>query len=400
MSTRDRMEALKDLIKEIHDGTPIDQLKQQFKETLPDTTPSDIGKAEDELVKEGMPREELRRLCDVHLEVMRDSLATEQPQLQPGHPVHTFMEEHQRILEFLAKLQDTVQEIKTDPASLTEKKSFLLHLAEHLMEIEGHNAREENVLFPYMEKHGITEPPAVMWAEHSDLREIKKQLLELVQTGDQMAVEDYIQRLENLSNRLNDALAGHIYKENNILYPMALQAVTEPEWQKIRQECDALGYCCFTPESAQMTEPGENAPGERVNGVDGLIHFPTGSLTTEELLGILNSLPVDLTFVDRNNVFRYFNEALDRHFPRSVASIGRTVQQCHPEKSLHMVNRILEEFEQGHQEPANFWIRMDDKYIHIAYYPVQNEQHEYLGCLEVTQNIAPLQAIRGEKRLL
>lgn len=385
----------------------------------------DIGRIEQELVREGLPHHELRRLCDVHLAVMGDALESQKTDVPPGHPLHTFKEEHKRILDFLDKLEKTVSEIKEAPSreAIDQRLPLLRSVSEHLMEIEKHNEREENVLFPYLEKQGITEPPAVMWSEHNDLRDMKKELHNLIDRAGEMSPQDFARQVSETSANLVRTLSSHIFKENNVLYPMALQTIPETEWPDIRQQCDELGYCCFTPESAKeaagpavseptpakptmsQTEESPAAGADRaapplVAGDPGAtITFPTGALTHKQLEWMLNTLPLEITFVDKDDVFRYFSGTKDRAFARARASIGRKVQQCHPQKSLDKVNGIIADFRAGRKDSEHFWIHLGEKYLHISYFAVRDAEGEYLGTLETIQDIAPLQQISGDKRM-
>ncbi len=245
-----RKQMLKDLIKKLHAGVNPDEVKGEFKRYFGGIGSPEIAQIEDELIKEGMPAEEIHRLCDVHLAVFRESLEKEEIEVTPGHPIHTFMEEHKIILQFLEELKAVTQEIKQakDFNSVVEEVKQLRHIAEHLMEVEKHYVREENVLFPYLEKHGITGPPAIMWSEHTELRENKKKLRKLVDEYNAVSFQDFVRQLEEVVPPITNMLSSHIYKENNILYPTALSSITEDEWKDIKEECDELGYCCFTPE--------------------------------------------------------------------------------------------------------------------------------------------------------
>ena len=132
----------------------------------------------------------------------------------------------------------------------------------------------------------------------------------------------------------------------------------------------------------------------------GQIVFETGSFSKEELETLFNTLPVDMTFVDKEDTVRYFSKAKERIFPRTKAVIGRKVQQCHPPKSIHVVNKILDDFRNGHRHVAEFWIHSKERLIYIRYFAVRDKNGEYLGCLEVTQDITDIKKIEGEKRLL
>jgi DUF438 domain-containing protein len=133
---------------------------------------------------------------------------------------------------------------------------------------------------------------------------------------------------------------------------------------------------------------------------EGMIPFETGSLSKEQIEAIFNTLPVEITFIDKEDLVRYFSQPKDMIFSRTKAIIGRQVQLCHPQKSVHLVNQILEDFKDGKRDVAEFWINLEGKLIHIRYFAVRNKNGEYLGCLEVTQNIPEIKKIEREKRLL
>ncbi|MDH5753913.1 MAG: PAS domain-containing protein [Candidatus Bathyarchaeota archaeon] len=132
----------------------------------------------------------------------------------------------------------------------------------------------------------------------------------------------------------------------------------------------------------------------------GILQFETGSLSKEEVEAVLDSLPVDISFVDKEDRVKYFNKAGKRIFVRTKAVIGRKVQMCHPQKSVHIVNKILEAFKTGKKDVAEFWIQMNERLIYIRYFAVRDKSEKFLGTLEVTQDITDIKKIEGEKRLL
>ena len=399
--TQDRKEALKSLLKKLHAGVSPEQIKEEFKKTLGDVPPAELAQAEEELIKEGMPREEIQRFCDVHLAALRESLERREVLAPPGHPVHILMEEHKILLKFSEELKTIAQELEgaQDFASVSSRMEPVAEIAHHFKEAESHYVREENVLFPALEKHGITQPPAIMWMEHDRIREVKKGLYRLIDDHKSMAFADFTRQLAETAGTLADLLSSHFYKENNILFPTALQVVGESEWSDLRQQFDELGYCCFTPETAKIAFEEVATPVSQP-AAEGVISLETGTLSIEEVDTILDTLPLDITFVDRDDTVRYFNQSKDRVFPRTKAIIGRKVQQCHPQKSVHVVNQILDDFKAGRRDTAQFWINLKGRLIYIRYFAVRSKNGEYLGCLEVTQDITDLKNIEGEKRLL
>jgi len=394
-----RKSMIKEVIKALHAGAHPDEVKERFKEALENIGPLEISKVEEELIEEGMPREEVRKLCDVHLAVFRESLEREKALVPVGHPIYILMEEHKIILQTATELKNVAQKIKEakDFTSVSREMEQLRHIEEHLKDSESHYIREENVLFPYLEKHGVTQPPAIMWMEHDEIREIEKGLYKLIDEYQSMAFSDFSKQLEEAATSLANLLSSHIYKENNILYPTVLRVITESEWKNAREQFDELGYCCFTPGEAI----GEKVKvAKEVKEQEGATAFETGSMTKEELEAVLNALPVDITFVDKEDTVRYFNQPKERLFPRAKAVIGRKVQQCHPQKSIHLVNQILSDFKSGRRDSAEFWINLGERKVYIRYFAVRDKAGKYLGTLEATQDITEIKKIEGEKRLL
>jgi PAS domain S-box-containing protein len=396
----ERKKALKEVLKQLHAGIPPGEVKERFRQLLEEVSPLEIAKIEQELIGEGISREEIQRLCDVHLAVFKEQLEKQKVEEELPSPINILLEEHrllQQITWKLISLTDKVQKAES-PEAVSEELAQLRHFVDELLDAEKHYLREENVLFPVLEKHGITEPPAIMWMEHNQLREKKKQLKRLIENVANMSFPEFKKQLIELANSINNMLNSHIFKENNILFPTAQRVVAEQEWISIRAGFDEIGYCCFTPESLIAKPAGELEELKAVTGYT--LQFETGTLTKEEVEAILNSLPVDITFVDKDDVVKFFNKTEKHIFVRTKAVIGRKVQLCHPQKSIHIVNRILESFKKGERDVAEFWIQRSNRLIHIRYFAVRDKSGKYLGTMEVVQDITDLKKIEGEKRLL
>lgn len=320
----------------------------------------------------------------------------------PGHPIHTLMEEHKVLLQFAHELKIISNDInKDDYDSGSEKVKHIDHISEHFKESEKHYLREENVLFPFLEKHGITQPPAMMWSEHNQIRERKKEFYDLLDKGRDVDFEEFRNQLAVIAAGIEDLLSSHFHKESNVLFPMALKVFSENEWIDVGKQFDEIGYCCFSPETAGGVTTEEEKLGVKAVSVsEEKIVFGTGDFSEEELESCLNTLPFDLTFVDKDDKVRYYSDGRDRVFVRTKAVIGRTVQLCHPKESVHIVNNILDTFKTGKKDVAAFWIQMNQRLIHIRYFAVRNKEGKYLGTIEVTQDITDLKKIKGEKRLL
>lgn len=398
-----RKEMLKQIIKQLHSGAKSEKVKERFKGILEGVTPLEIAKIEEELVEEGMPRDEIRRLCDVHLAVFREQLGKEKEEIPPENPIYILKKEHEIILKLSEELNSLAAKVRQgeEKSRIADEVRQTKRIAEDMLDAEKHYLREENVLFPLLEKHGIKEPPAVMWTEHNQIRKEKKDLHGLLNQFDSMAFKDFSGQLGEAARSLANSLSSHFYKENNILFPAALKVVTAEEWADARRDFDEIGYCCFTPKDLVAGPKAvEEVKVEAVMGSHGLLQFETGSLSKEELEGVLNTLPVDITFVDKEDAVKYFSKGEERIFVRTKAVIGRKVQQCHPQKSVHIVNKIVEAFKTGKKNVAEFWIQLGDRLVHIRYFAVRDKDGRYMGTMEVTQDITDIKKIEGERRLL
>ena len=394
-----KKQTIKDLIKQLHAGVSPDEVKEKFRGVLKDIDPIEIAQVEEELINEGLPRQEIQKLCEVHLAVFKESLEKPKSDVPSGHPIHILLKEHELVKGFVAGISVLLPKVEQakDLAGIENELSKIGELLTHLKEYGRHKVREENTLFPYLEKHGLAQPPAIMWSEHDEQREEIKEASKTLENKGTLGFEEFKGKLLSHLKKLTDLIPNHFYKEENILFPAALRLIGDGEWREIRASMDDLGYCYFTPEDA-ISEKVELA--KDVKEQEGEITFETGSITKEELEALLNTLPVDITFVDKGDTVRYFSLTKERIFPRAKAVIGRQVQQCHPQKSIHVVTQILDDFRDGRRDAAEFWIQLGERLIHIRYFAVHDSNGEYLGCLEVTQDITDLKKIEGERRLL
>lgn len=397
-----RQKVLKELIMELHNGKSVEEVKERFAKLIEGISPTEISMMENELIREGMPVTEVQRLCDVHAAVFKGSIEDihipENPAEIPGHPVHTFKMENRAIERLIDKSIKPLLKEFEENGSAEVKKKLLLEFSK-LFDVDKHYLRKENLLFPYLEKYGITAPPKVMWGVDDEIREELKNVIYLLNESE----SDYkeISKKANLSiDRVNEM----IFKEENILFPMALDTLNEDEWLKIAKESHEIGYCIYEPRKEWKpvrvnVEEKAKKEGEVPAG-EGYINFETGILTIEELEAMLNTMPVDITFVDKDGIVKYFSQGAERIFPRTKAVIGRKVQNCHPPASVHIVEKVVEDLKSGAKDFEDFWIRMGDKYTLIRYLAVRDKSNKFLGVLEFTQNIAPIKALEGEKRLI
>jgi len=399
----ERQKVLKELIQELHEGKSVDEVKERFSKLIQNIGASEIAELEEAIIKGGVPVSEVKRLCDVHVAVFKESLdQAPTADMTPGHPVYTFKKENRAIEKVIeAELQPSLKALKTAGGYNEELMFKLWGTINQLLDIDKHYSRKENLLFPYLEKYEFTGPTSVMWGIDDDIRKMLKDILQLLrESRDNKALSKEL--LLKLTETI-EAMNSMIYKEENILFPTAIELLTEDEWGNIMEESHEIGFCLIEEEKGWR-------PGKRdARAVDeiveskapqGYLKFDTGILKLEEIQMIFNHLPLDITYVDKDNIVKYFSEGKERIFTRTKAIIGRKVENCHPPQSVHVVEKIVNDFKTGAKDHVDFWIRMKDMFIYIQYFAVRDADGDFMGTLEVTQNIARHRALEGEKRLL
>lgn len=395
-----RQKVLKELIMELHDGKPVEEVKVRFAKLIEGVSAKEISAMENALIKGGMPVAEIQRLCDVHAEVFKGTIEEiHHPEQSSGHPVHTFKKENEAIRKYIKESVkpniEILEEEDTEGVRLKLIENFNM-----LWDIDKHYSRKENLLFPYLEKYGVTAPPKVMWGKDDEIRVLLKEAKAMLRDAAETK-EDILRKIDEALNAVEEM----IFKEESILFPMCMDTLTEDEWLKIEKESDEIGYCLTEPSGRWNpvrlnVEKREEQDKIAEEDSKGYIKFDTGILRAKEISKIFDTLPVDITFVDKDGIVKYFSSSKERIFARTKAVIGRSVSNCHPPASVHVVEKLVEELKSGKKDHEDFWIKMKDMYVLIRYFAVRDDNGEYLGTLEVTQNIKPIQDITDEKRLV
>lgn len=407
-----RRAKLQEIIMQLHAGADVSAVKQQFRHLLDSVGATEIAHLESELIAAGVPEEEVKRLCDVHVALFEEALeAQAKPETLPGHPVHTFRAENTAAEEVLRQFEAALESLQKagDASAAGAALAQLQELAGRLWELDKHYLRKEHLLFPYLEKYGIKGPSSVMWALHDDIRAGIKRLRQFLGQVDMQDAKAAADAIAAQTRPLFETIRSMFYKEDNILFPMSLEHLTEDEWLAIKNQSGEIGFAYITPGDEwpvrleKYVAEQENAPAlmpEAYAGNGKLLPLDTGALSLHELNRMLLHLPIDITFVDKDDVVRYFSAGPDRIFVRTPAVIGRKVQNCHPPASVHVVNRILDDFKAGRRDSAEFWIQFQGRFVHIRYFAVRDEHGAYMGTLEVTQDITHIRELQGERRLL
>ncbi|MFZ2256754.1 MAG: DUF438 domain-containing protein [Clostridiaceae bacterium] len=399
----ERKEKLKNLIKGLHDGMSQDEAREIFIRDFGKISGDELSQAEKQLVEEGLPISEIQRLCDIHASVFEDGIMFLQKPAAgklpldetPGHPAFVFKKENDGIDRFL---KDNFL-----PAIAAYEQNGdntqLIVAAQNIAKISKHYKRKENLFFPFLEREGVTAPPKVMWGVDDEIRDSIRNLNATVEDGNETEVIA-------LAREVAKDVSSMITKENNILIPMMLEKFNDEDWKLIARDSQEIGYV-FTGDAEGA------APSDAVTWflaqtgddstltveADGGIKLPSGFFNVTELEAVLNSLPADLTFVGADDRVHYFSEGKTRVFPRTRSIIGREVSNCHPPKSLHVVESLIQDFKDGLKDEENFWIQKDGMFILIRYYAVRDKAGTYLGVVEVTEEISGLRALDGSKTL-
>ncbi len=399
-SSREQKKArLKDIILKLHEGLSVSEAKARFEREVGNISSSEIAELEQSLISEGLSPEEIKKFCNVHALIFQSALekaAVEET--SPAHPVHLFKSENREIEKLLDGLEKTFE--KREEAAFPDFKKQLKDRLLELRGIETHYERKEQLLFPFLEKKGFMGPSKVMWGKDNEIRDLLK--VALAKLDALQGFEEFSGYIEKTLNPLVDEVRGMIFKEENILFPTSLEKLDTADWVSILQESDGIGYVFIEKpaETSQLIRHLEESIFEEAAVRDEAINLPTGTIKLAELLPLLDTIPVDITFVDAEDTVRYFSNGGKRIFLRTRAILGRKVQNCHPPQSVDVVEKILAAFKEGKRDSYEFWINFHDRLIYIRYFAVRDRQRHYLGTLEVTQDVTPIKQLEGERRLL
>ncbi|QQS51260.1 MAG: DUF438 domain-containing protein [Bacteroidota bacterium] len=398
-----RKEKLKELILKLHEGENPAQVRAELVSTLQHIPYGEVVEVEQELIQSGLPESEVLRLCDIHGEVLDGHIDQSGAQTIPeGHPVDVFKQENNELRKMVEKTNQLLA-ILYSVSDETFKEHSLKVLAcfNELMDVDKHYKRKEYLLFPYLEKNEITGPPKVMWGKHDEIREQLKGCIEIIR-AEGLKKSDLEDAQELLFVPVLRALADMTKKEEDILFPMSMDVLSLEDWWQIHKQTLEFGFTLYDPKVDWKPE-GLSAGSYENNGVvneNGTIQLPSGSFTASEIMAILNTIPVDMTFVDKDDKVKYFTQGSERIFARSRSIINRDVRLCHPPGSVHIIEKILEDFKSGKASHAPFWIQMHGKFVHIEYFALRDENGEYLGTLEFSQELTNLRKLEGEQRIL
>jgi len=395
-----RKELLKHMILQLHNGDAPDLVRKRLVELLRSIPYDEVVEVEQELISDGLPVEEVLKLCDIHQMVLDGHIdQTGAKQVPEGHPVDTFKKENlelEKVINELEQLFAKVKDIKD-----VEVRPWLTKVHTHLnnlMDVDKHYKRKEYLLFPFLEKYEITGPPKVMWGKHDEIRTLLKASIEAVSSKGNVSPDETATLTELILLPAVKGVSDMISKEEEILLPMSMDKLTDDDWYSVYNQTNEFGYCLFDPQVEW--KPAGMATSEITYNTGSNILLTTGSFNLNEIEALFKTLPIDITLVDKDDKVKFFSLGPDRIFTRNRAIIGRDVRMCHPPSSVHVVEQILKDFKSGNQNSAAFWISMQGKFIYIEYFALRDKAGSYLGTIEFTQDLTSLRKLEGEQRLL
>jgi uncharacterized protein len=399
-NSRKRKDLLKHMILQLHNGEAPDLVRNRMVELLTNIPYDEVVEVEQELISEGLPIEEVLKLCDIHQMVLDGHIdqtgAKEVPQ---GHPADTFKKENLELGKVINELELLFG--KANSINEFDIKQWFIKVHTHLnslMDVDKHYKRKEYLLFPFLEKYEITGPPKVMWGKHDEIRTMLKASIEAVSTTEPVTPDELVTLTELVLIPAVKGVSDMISKEEEILLPMCLDTLTDDDWYSIYQQTNEFGYCLFDPQVEWKPEGSDVS--EVTYNTGNKIQLSTGNFNLEEMEALFRTLPIDITFVDKDDKVKFFSLGPDRIFTRNRAILGRDVRMCHPPSSVHVVEQILSDFKSGKEESAAFWISMQGRFIYIEYFALRDKNGSYLGTIEFTQDLTRLRKLEGEQRLL
>ncbi|MPW27141.1 DUF1858 domain-containing protein [Alkalibaculum sp. M08DMB] len=382
----------------------LEHAKKKMKESVDHVTAQEFAICEQYLQQYGITDDELSERMEEILEIFEGILVTNKLQLTLGHPIRTYLDEVVAIREVLGEMRN-----------MLNQKFIKNQWTEHydkLSEINIHFARKQNQLFPALEKKGFDKPSKVMWTLENNIKDIIKKAKEYLESN---LVNEFL----DIQNEVIEMVEDMMVKEEEILYPTSMDLLTNEDFVDMRKGDDEIGYCLIPDPPPYQNENSKEknmsssedllndlAQVLRKHGVgtnssrEDILDVSQGKLTLEQINLIFKHLQVDLSYVDENEMVKFYSDTKHRVFPRSAGVIGREVQNCHPRESVDTVEEIIRAFREGEQDEAEFWLEIGGKFIYIIYNAVRDDTGKFRGVLEMMQDVTKIRSLKGSQRLL
>lgn len=399
----ERLSALLQIEEDYETGKiDLKEARRQLSEKVGRVHPYDIAKAEQHLVP--ADDEECRKVdMKKTLQLLDGFLDTSRPDLPTDHPIMHYYRENDEMRKHLAEVENLLQ--------FPLIKNQWLELYEVLLQYPVHYTRKQNQLYPLLEKKGFDRPTTTMWTFDDFVRDEIKAAKRLL---DEDQDEEFLARQKDVLAYTRDLME----KEETILYPTSLAMISPAEFEEMKEGDREIGFAFIEPEASLAKQPTQTPAAETSgfaaelqallgkygysvgNDKDQVLEVKTGKLTLEQINLIFRHLPVDISFVDENELVKFYSDTPHRVFPRSKNVIGRQVTNCHPRSSVHIVREIVDKFRNGEQDKAEFWINKPGLFIYIIYYAVRDEAGRFRGVLEMMQDCTHIRDLEGSRTLL
>ena len=449
MTKKERITVLKDLLIRIHQGENPDNIQEEFNQTFRDISAMEISLMEHQLLEEdnGIGFEDIMKLCDVHANLFRESIdkLTLADIDHPGHPVSLFKQENQAFQAAIIRIRRLINRFEAEPGYLEDPDYMagFIRQVDLLGQFKGHYKRKEEVFFAHMEHKGHDAPPKVMWGVDDQIRDKFDHFYKEVHRKPKILLANLNESFEDFCQDFQ----AMIFKEEEILLNILLEILNQEDWYQISQESVRYPYAIIRPQEEwvpQINKAKEGTPGKPIDikpkenspktqtgqdlqeiklpgGKVRLEWIPDasnqetmkqiapetslplgqGSLTLKEANLILNQIPIELSFVNKDNIFQYFNQKDlegEMILARVPSQIGRTIEACHPPRIVDMVLELIEDLAQGRRESESLWFKKGSQMILITYQPIQDDQGNFMGVLEMVQDIQPYIDKAGTKK--
>lgn len=390
----------------------LEEGRKYAKEEIGEMYPYEFALAEQEL-KSVDPDECKKEDIQGMLDLFQDIMNTSRPSLSPNHPIAHYYKENDLMKELLKEVEDLVQY----PVIINQ----WLPLLERMMAYKKHFQRKQNQLYATLERHGFDRPSTTMWLLDDFVRDEMNQALQFVAPEKPLSMEEeasFIALIKQLSHDLQDLMA----KEETVLYPTSLALIPEGEFEEMKEGDQEIGFAWLRVDAPANTAKGDSNDDTTIPFHPGMMQdllsvlsklgiattpskdtpldVTTGKLTLEQINLIYQYMPVDFTFVDENDIVRFYTDTTHRVFPRSKNIIGRKVENCHPATSVHIVMEIVEKFRNGSEDKAEFWIDTPKKFIYICYFAIRDKEGKFRGILEMMQDCTHIRSLQGSRTLL